>query len=88
MNKFYTILMFMFLMITCSDDSPTGPPPEPELFGCQVAEEYDWSELSYSRTLAENDTLWLSFQPDSLAIYTVSFDAVGFEGIIYDQCTN
>ena len=30
--------------------------------------------------------MWLSFQPDSLAIYTVSFDAVGFEGIIYDQC--
>ena len=86
MNKLFTILMGMFLIITCSDKSPVGPSSEPELRGCAGSEIYDWSDLSFNRTLDQNDTLWLSFESDSLAIYTVSFDAVGYEGTIYDEC--
>ena len=36
MNKLFTILMSMFLMITCSDKSVMGPPPEPEAMNTLV----------------------------------------------------
>ena len=47
MNKLFTILMSMFLMITCSDKSPVGP-SEPEKVGCDAATFYDWDNLNYS----------------------------------------
>ena len=62
MKKLFTILMSMFLMVTCSDDPVVGPPPEPELVGCEAADLYDWESLSFSTTLGQDETLWLAFE--------------------------
>jgi len=84
--KKFTILMSMFLMVTCSDDPVVGPPPEPELVGCEAAELYNWESLSFSTTLGQDEEMWISFEVEELAIYSVDLDATGFECNIYDQC--
>ena len=86
MNKLFTILMSMFLMITCSDKSVVGPPSEPEAVGCEGAGLYVWDDLTYSDILGENETTWLYFEVDSLGYYSVLFNSGGFECNIYDKC--
>ena len=86
MNKLFTILMSMFLIITCSDKSVVGPPPEPVSVGCEGADLYVWDDLTYSDILGENETTWLYFEVDSLGYYSVLFNSGGFECNIYDKC--
>ena len=91
MNKLFTFLLTtMLLFFGCSDDSgPIGGGiinPEPELVGCEAAELYDWSSMSFSTSLGANETLWLAFQVDEMAIYNIGLDATGFECSIFDQC--
>ena len=86
MKKLFTILMSMFLMITCSDKSVVGPPPEPEAIGCEGADLYVWGDLTYSDILGPGETTWLAFEVDSLGYYSVLLNSSGFECNIYDKC--
>ena len=86
MNKLFTILMSMFLMITCSDKSVVGPPSEPEAIGCEGADLYVWDDLNYSDILGPGETTWLTFEVDSLGYYSVLLNSSGFECNIYDKC--
>ena len=91
MKNWLSGLILLLVISSCDSDSPMGPgdndtePPYVPV-SCEASEVYDWSDSSFTRTMDELDTLWMSFTTDSLAIYTISFDAVGFEGLIYDQC--
>ena len=84
--------LFLFIgvigLYSCDDDPILSPEDDPDpIIGCEAADIYDWDSLSFSTTFGEDETMWLAFEVESMAIYKVELNATGFECSIYDQCS-
>ena len=89
MNKlFMWILMFSLIFINnCGEEeTPLGPPPEPELVGCEAADVYDWDSVEFSATLDQGQDTWIAFSLEEITLFSVFLDQTGFQCSIYSGC--
>ena len=91
MSKLFSIIltMMMFLNFSCDspDDTPTGPPPEPPLIGCEAAEVYDWNTVEFETSLNGGADTWIAFSLEELTLFSVVVNQAGFQCTIYNECS-
>ena len=88
MNKLFTFLFTMMLLIIgCSDDPITGGvTPEPELVGCEAATVYDWDAIEFETSLEGGADTWIAFSLEELTLFTVVINQAGFQCTVYNGC--
>ena len=88
MNKLYTFLFTMMLLIIgCSDDPITGGvTPEPELVGCEAATTYDWDSIEFETSLEGGADTWIAFSLEELTLFTVVINQAGFQCTVFSGC--
>ena len=75
-------------MFSCdsSDDTSTGPPPEPPLIGCEAAEVYDWDTVEFETSLNGGANTWIAFSLEELTLFSVVVNQAGFQCTIFNEC--
>ena len=88
MNKLFTFLFTMMLLIIgCSDDPITGGvTPEPELVGCEAATTYDWDSIEFETSLEGGADTWIAFSLEELTLFTVVINQAGFQCTVFSGC--
>ena len=88
MNKLFTFLFTMMLLIIgCSDDPITGGvTPEPELVGCEAATVYDWDTVEFETSLDGGADAWIAFSLEELTYFSVVINQAGFQVSVYNGC--
>ena len=90
MNKLFSIILslMVFFMFSCdsSDDTSTGPPPEPPLIGCEAAEVYDWDTVEFETSLNGGANTWIAFSLEELTLFSVVVNQAGFQCTIFNEC--
>jgi hypothetical protein len=82
------MLIFSLIFISgCGeDDTPVGPPSEPELVGCEAADVYDWDSVEISSTLDSGQDTWIAFSLEEITLFSVFLDKTGFQCSIFNGC--
>jgi len=90
MNKLFSFIFGLMLLVnfSCdgSDDTSTGPPPEPPLVGCEAAEVYDWNTVEFETSLNGGADTWIAFSLEELTLFSVVVNQAGFQCTIYNGC--
>ena len=91
MNKLFSMILSLMIFFTfscdSSDDTPTGPPPEPPLIGCEAAEVYDWNTVEFETSLNGGADTWIAFSLEELTLFSVVVNQAGFQCTIYNECS-
>ena len=91
MNKLFSFIFGLMLLVnfSCdgSDDTSTGPPPEPPLVGCEAAEVYDWNTVEFETSLNGGADTWIAFSLEELTLFSVVVNQAGFQCTIYNECS-
>jgi len=91
MNKLLMFLMSFILLFTFScDDSDTivggGINPEPELFGCEASNFYDWDSVEFESSLDGGTNTWLAFDFDETTLFSINLNQPGFHCALFEAC--
>tara|TARA_Y100000593_G_scaffold87989_1_gene169476 strand:+ start:39 stop:941 length:903 start_codon:yes stop_codon:yes gene_type:complete len=63
-----------------------GITPEPELFGCEGANVYDWDTVEFATSLDGGADAWIAFSLEELTLFTVVINQPGFQCTVYNGC--
>ena len=80
------ILSLIFIGSCGEDTTSVGPPPEPELVGCEAADVYDWDSVEFSSTLDNGQDTWVAFSLEEITLFSVFLDQTGFQCSIFSGC--
>ncbi len=87
MNILYMLIFSLIFISGCGeDDTPVGPPSEPELVGCEAADVYDWDSVEISSTLDSGQDTWIAFSLEEITLFSVFLDKTGFQCSIFNGC--